>query len=69
VFTATETTQQADLDCRRSGMPNTGAVVECLLTAAYTRREIAAYLQCVFGLTAQEAASAVLEVGPGTRRS
>jgi hypothetical protein len=44
---------------------NIRAVVECLLTASYSEREIVDYLESAYGLSAQEATIAVRETAGG----
>jgi hypothetical protein len=44
---------------------NIRAVVECLLTASYSEREIVDYLESSYGLTVQEAAIAVRDAAGG----
>jgi hypothetical protein len=44
---------------------NIRAVVECLLTASYSEREIVDYLERAYGLTTQEAVSAVHDAAGG----
>jgi hypothetical protein len=44
---------------------NIRAVVECLLTASYSEREIVDYLESAYGLTAQEALIAVRDAAGG----
>ena len=44
---------------------NLRAVVECLLTAHYSEREIVDYLEGAYGLTLEEALDAVQETAGG----
>ena len=44
---------------------NIRAVVECLLSASYSEREIVDYLECAFGLTMHDALNAVQEAAGG----
>ena len=44
---------------------NLRAVVECLLTAHYSEREIVDYLESAFGLTLEEALDAVQDTAGG----
>jgi hypothetical protein len=44
---------------------NIRTVVECLLTASYSEREIVDYLESAYGLTPQEAVMAVRDTAGG----
>lgn len=44
---------------------NIRAVVECLLSASYSEREIVDYLEGTYGLTVQEAVNAVHDAAGG----
>jgi hypothetical protein len=48
---------------------NIRAVVECLLTASYSEREIVDYLEGAYGLTPQEAVTAVRDTAGGDELS